>query len=90
MAPKGAKDPTPKPGNFLPMINEKKKPAVGLFGDYETGDDAMLVYDVDSDAEEDPFEKKAALKSIKKKQSIKKLPRMPETERNVVVPNEEE
>ena len=39
----------PKPGSFLPMINAKKKPAVGLFGDYVDGADAMLVYDVDSD-----------------------------------------
>ena len=35
------------------MINQKKKQAaVGLFGDYIDGEDAMLVYDVDSDAEE--------------------------------------
>lgn len=35
------------------MINQKKKEAsVGLFGDYVDGADAMLVYDVDSDAEE--------------------------------------
>jgi hypothetical protein len=37
----------------LPDINQKKKqPAVGLFGDYIDGEDAMLVYDVDSDADE--------------------------------------
>ena len=32
------------------MIRKHKKaPEVGLFGDYIDGDDAMLVYDVDSD-----------------------------------------
>ena len=50
----------------------------------------MLVYDVDSDADDDPVARKAALRQIKKKQSIKKLPRMPETERNVVMPKEDE
>ena len=48
-------------GSFLPPIHSKKKaPEVGLFGDYVNGQDAMLVYDVDSDEDENGHSNKKA------------------------------
>ena len=83
-----------KPGEFLPEIG-KKKPAVGLFGDYIDGEDAMLVYDVDSDA--DSHEARKQPKKPKSKKSNKRLHQNPvedsaerSLQRNIVMPREED
>ena len=76
------------------MINQddgskKKKAAkVGLFGDYIDGADAMLVYDVDSEAEENgSLVRKQSLRKNKKLKSSKSLPNdSTPLEKNIVVP----
>ena len=84
-------------GSFLPPISTRRKaPEVGLFGDYVDGQDAMLVYDVDSDAEDYGKvvqKKKKNPKTTKKSASTPVVERdqflaVPGTERNVVVPDE--
>ena len=52
------------------MIRKHKKaPEVGLFGDYIDGDDAMLVYDVDSDQSQDNLRPPCKKKSARRSQS---------------------
>lgn len=76
------------------MINQddgskKKKAAkVGLFGDYIDGADAMLVYDVDSEAEENGLlVRKQSLRKNKKLKSSKSLSNdSTPLEKNIVVP----
>jgi len=77
------------------MIGSKKKKAakVGLFGDYIDGADAMLVYDVDSDAEEQSkLIRKSSVRSSKSKKEKKKEPsnltKQVQMEKNIVVPDD--